>query len=240
MIYVFGDSHLWHEFEARQLLKLLQQFSSDPKTDRIILMGDMLDVCVSGQKGWLTQFQAFFNILKHTKVPLTYILGNRDFGAPSLIKQLDNPLIECHMSHTLKIGSKEIYLTHGDIILTSTRKYKWFRAFLRNSFMDSLIHCFPYSIVRLIARYLSLHSYKAHRMNPKLRAYALNAFSKFVQKKWTEGFDGVILGHTHTPAYDESPSDQFYLNCGFWPNDKLYYAIQPEPWHIEACYVSST
>jgi UDP-2,3-diacylglucosamine hydrolase len=231
MIFLFSDIHLRDESHPweQSFLATLKSCLENNATTKIILLGDILDTCSGGTHPWEKIYPTFFSLIHNTTIPILYIEGNHDFHLKRL---LNRP----HINHvvkeiTLTIGNKQFYLAHGDT-LDASLGYRFIHGVLRSFIIKWVSYKLPFRWVVKIARSLSRYSRSSnlqtiqHHHNLREHVYS------FVREKWNSGFDGVMLGHSHSLEHMGNET-QIYLNCGFWPRDRSFFEISPHPWSIK-------
>ncbi len=224
-IYFISDIHFGLESKERETQKetlavrLLNSFSD---AERLIILGDLFDYWFEYKRVVQKGFYRFFCALKNLSengVAIDYIIGNhdflhRDFFALEFGAKLhENPL-------ETEFYGKKFYLAHGDGLLPNDTGYKILKSVLRNKFIQKL-----YSLVHPdLGIKIAQNSSKKSRKYTNEKNYGeKNALFEFAKKKIDDGFDYVVLGHSHVKEKKQYQNG-YYVNLGSWL-DKPYYGI---------------
>jgi UDP-2,3-diacylglucosamine hydrolase len=127
-----------------------------------------------------------------------------------------------------RLGGKRTYIAHGDLSNPRQWTYRVFRRILKNSWTYRLVHFAGPRISRQVALKLSNMSYqKYHNDVPPSPPLAFKAFA---HQKFLEGFEIVILGHSHFPEEVEERIDGrrcLYYNVGDWMVHRSFLRFTP-------------
>jgi UDP-2,3-diacylglucosamine hydrolase len=192
----------------------------------LVIMGDFFDFWFGFRKlrrlkkgyGDLLEL---FEELRGVGVRVIYLEGNHDFCMGSYFtEKLKITVYEHHAEITL--DGNRIYLAHGDRV-SPTLDHWILTGLLRNRITYQLISWLGPKIVMTIARRWSTSSRGRNmRKSPEVIA-RLRQFA--VEKIRKEGFDAVILAHTHLPeavTVKQRGREGYYFNVGNWINDFSY------------------
>jgi len=127
-----------------------------------------------------------------------------------------------------KLGRKRAFIAHGDLSNPRQWKYRLFRSALKNSWTYHLIHFAGPRISRHIAKKLSDMSYQKYHGRGSLDPPP--SFKIFAHQKFLEGFEIVILGHSHCPEIIEEWIDgrrYLYFNVGGWLDHRSFLRFTP-------------
>jgi UDP-2,3-diacylglucosamine hydrolase len=95
---------------------------------------------------------------------------------------------------TINLEGRRVLISHGDTVDSRNKRYLLLRSFLRSSFFYKLQRALPISFLWRIAQISS-------RLSKDLTVETADAMAKkmrrFAQRKFKDGFDAVILGHSH-------------------------------------------
>lgn len=162
--------------------------------------------------------------LKEAGIAIHYITGNHDHWMDDFLKEA----MDIHVYHhplSIELGPKKILLLHGDGLSDLDRSYRWMRRILRhpvNRFLFRWLH--PDAGV-VLANRLS-HASKQHDKNYE-KYVNDRSFYDFIEKKFLEGYDAVLMGHHHLPK-EEIIHGKVYINLGDWIRHSSY-----AEWHDE-------
>jgi len=145
--------------------------------------------------------KAYFEILsalqeaKRKGVTLNFVLGNHDYWTGEFIKErIFNKVYE--KETYIEVGGKQIFVTHGDGLLSWERGYRIFRAIIRNPlfvFLYRWIHPdLGYAFARWISR-RSRHYNHTDEYNDKI----MGELSEYAGNICQNGADYVVMGHYH-------------------------------------------
>jgi UDP-2,3-diacylglucosamine hydrolase len=160
---------------------------------------------------------------------IKYFEGNHDFFLHSLFSEQFNMEVEVYPDgREERLGRKRAFIAHGDLSNPKQWKYRIYRKLLKNQWTYSLLHFAGPHLSRRIARWLSDMSYQKYHIgvlpNPP------SAFKAFAHRKFLEGFEIVILGHSHFPEEIEERIDGrrfFYFNVGDWMTHRSFLRFTP-------------
>lgn len=224
-IIFIADSHLRGRDDPNQ--KDLEAFLSwlaaeERRPDKVILLGDLFDFWTGGCKLLLDHYRPVLEALKKLKdngVGIIYLEGNHDFSMGTFFtKELSAEVFPA--SHELDIEGKRTFLAHGDICDDST-SYRLWRWLIRSIFFKILIRLLPDQTIWKIAGKLS----RGSRRNPLRSRELEHRLKNFTRKKIADGFDNVVLAHTHIPAIKNVVANRrkgVYANPGSFEGNKSY------------------
>ncbi len=219
-----SDLHLQDVFERNglTLLRFLFKLNEEPKSNRLVLLGDIFDVWVSDGQVFQNQFKPIINeIIKLQKNggEVYYFEGNHDvhikkFWAKHGIKVF-NQAAEFSFGH-LKIRAE-----HGDYINPNDVQYLKWLSMMRNPIMEFLAHLLPGFFWFSIARRYSQKSRKktssyaelnSNRIREMIREYAQTQYHK-------SQFDLIVTGHMHVSdffTFERDGKKIYSVNLGTW------------------------
>jgi len=121
----------------------------------------------------------------------------------------------------MKIDGKRIFMAHGDRI-SPTLDHWIVSGILRNWFAYHVISLLGSRLVMAIAHRWSASS---RGRNMERSPVVIARLRRFAQRKLKQGFDAVILAHTHLPetiTVKEQGREAYYFNVGDWIKDFSY------------------
>ncbi len=168
-------------------------------------------------------------VLSRQGMTIKYFEGNHDFFLESLFSEQFQMEVEVHADGSEeRLGGKKTFIAHGDLSNSRQWKYRAFRRLLKNRWTYGLIHFAGPRLSRTIAQWLSRMSYqKYHREQPTRPP---PAFKAFAHRKFMEGFEIVILGHSHFPEDEEEWLQGRrcrYFNIGDWQDHRSFLRFTP-------------
>ncbi len=218
MVYFFSDVHLGlgsRENERSREQLLLRFFEAiAPDCERLVIVGDLFDYWF--EYSTVTP-KYYFRILaalasfRERGVSIDYLMGNHDFGHQDFFeKELDIPIH--HTDISLTLGDKKFYIAHGDGKAYNDTGYLILRAILRNKISIKLFQW----IHPDIGIWLASGSSHASRTYTDEKNYSKrDGLQDFAEKKISEGYDYVIMGHRHHAMVKDFEGGT-YINLGHW------------------------
>jgi UDP-2,3-diacylglucosamine hydrolase len=216
-VYFLSDAHLGSDDPAREgvkrekLFQLFDMVGSDG--EKLYIMGDLFDFWFEYKHAIPKQhLRVVFRLaaLRDQGVLIHYITGNHDFWLGDFLTRETGVIMHRDFFETTEQGLR-IFLIHGDGLSPSDWKYRTFVRFpLRNRLAIALYRLLPVDWGIPLAKKVSSHSrsYTAGR-DPKFLA----DYEAYARRKLTDGYDAVIIGHTHQPQLERYDKG-IYLNTG--------------------------
>ncbi len=220
-----GDAHFARGDKGRR-----ERFASFIKKNKsklstLVIMGDFFDFWF-GFRDITTLKKEYGDILellerlRRDGVRVIYFEGNHDFSLGSYMREELG--IEVYDRATvMEIGGKRIFLAHGDRI-SPTLDHWIVSVILRNWFAYRVTSLLGSRIVMAIAHRWSASS---RGRNMERSPVVIKQLRSFAQRKLKEGFDAVILAHTHLPeaiTVKDQDRQAYYFNVGDWIKDFSY------------------
>ncbi|MCX7909162.1 MAG: UDP-2,3-diacylglucosamine diphosphatase [Ignavibacteria bacterium] len=218
MVYFISDVHLGYFSGERNkelenlLLSFFNQVSLNAKI--IAIIGDLFDFWFDYKKVIPKHFYKVVSKLSELKekgIEIVYLIGNHDFGHYEFFrKELGIEVYEKDL--TLELFGKKFYLSHGDGKIKNDYGYSVLKFILRNKvsrFLFRLVH--PDLGIWLAMR----SSRKSRVYTNKRQKKNFDSLFEFAKKKIDDGYDFVIMGHSHRAEYKEYRQG-IYVNLGDW------------------------
>ncbi len=220
-VYFISDVHLGaHSAEAEHLkLSRLLTFlkSIAAQANHIYIVGDLYDF-------WFEYFRVIPKIdlrllvalarLIDDGIRVTYLTGNHDLWQEAYLCDQIGITVR-HEPVQVVHNNLKLFVAHGDGLTAGQWKMRFMKRILKNRtniFLYRLIH--P-DLGIPIARFFS------HRSKKKGENKHISEFEMFAKGKLADGFDAVILGHTHRP-HIENVRGGYYVNLGDWVKSFTY------------------
>jgi UDP-2,3-diacylglucosamine hydrolase len=157
--------------------------------------------------------------LRSKGVEIIYLEGNHEFRmGPYMREKLGIDVYDD--SAEIDLNGKKVYLAHGDRA-SPTVSHRILTWLLRNRFTYQLISLLGPRIVISIAKWWSANS----RNRSSYEIMSQLWLRRFAQRKLNEGFDAVVLAHTHLPeaiTMEKRGGKGYYFNVGNWMGDYSY------------------
>jgi UDP-2,3-diacylglucosamine hydrolase len=162
-------------------------------------------------------------------IRIKYFEGNHDFFLHSFFSNQLGVEVEVHpCGNEERLAGKRAFVAHGDLSNPKQWRYRAFRRILKNRWTYHLIHFSGPRLTRRIAQKLSEMSYQKYHVdvdpNPP------PAFKAFAHQKFLEGFEIVILGHSHYLEEKEewiNGKRHLYFNVGDWKTCRSFLRFTP-------------
>lgn len=216
-VYFLSDAHLGSDDDATEKIKLRKLFEFldivKGNGEKLYILGDLFDFWFEYKQAIPKQhLKVVFKLaaLVENGIPIHYITGNHDFWLGDFLSNEVGISIHRDFLDTIEDG-KKLFLIHGDGLSPADWKYRLFvRAPLRNRLAIALYRLIPTDWGIPLARAVSSSSrnYTSGREKGFIADY-----EKYAADKLAEGYDAVLIGHTHHPVISESDKG-IYLNTG--------------------------
>ena len=162
-------------------------------------------------------------------IQIKYFEGNHDFFLHSFFSERFGMKVEVYPEgREENLAGKRAFISHGDLSNSKMWEYRAFREIIKNRWTYRLIQMVGPSVTCRVARKLSDRSYQKHHTD--IPSSPPLAFKAFAHKKFLEGFDIVILGHSHFPEeVVESIQGRrcLYYNIGDWMIHRSFLRFTP-------------
>jgi UDP-2,3-diacylglucosamine hydrolase len=162
-------------------------------------------------------------------IRIKYFEGNHDFFLEELFRKQFGMEIEVFPEGTEEqLGGRKAFVAHGDLSNPKEWTYRMFRKMLRSRWTYGLIHLAGPRLSRAVAARLSRMSCAKSRHGAACSPPPV--FAAFAHEKFLEGYDVVILGHSHFP---EEASERVkgrecsYFNVGAWQGGRSFLRFRP-------------
>jgi UDP-2,3-diacylglucosamine hydrolase len=205
----FSDAHLLHNNPDRTRIvkRFIQEVSKD--ADIVFILGDLFEF-YHGYKGYIYPFfREIVDVLRDVaaRKRVYFIEGNHEFHMGKYFESYTG--ISCVQSLAVQLDEKKIFLSHGDEV-SSLLMRKILKSRFIYSVMDFLGPDLTWKVAMKCRSFLS----KKHKpYNKRVR----DAFRRYGKSKLEEGYDAVIVAHSHMPdirEYEEDGKKKTYMNTG--------------------------
>ena len=187
-IYFFGDNHFspTPSLSNDKKVKKLKEFinSLEENNGSIFIMGDFFDYYFEYKKNNPDNFEDIFLILDQIKkrgFEIYFMAGNHDYWIGDKFRSYTTKSFLT--DQTISVGSKKIYVTHGDGILSWDKGYRILKIILRSKIFNFLYSILPKSVALKIAEKISYKRKDSHQINNELLEKIHNELIKFSRKK---------------------------------------------------------
>jgi UDP-2,3-diacylglucosamine hydrolase len=223
-IFFFSDVHLGLHDTAREKEKeqrLLSFLSHVEKNgEQLFIIGDLFDYWFEYKnvipRGYHHVISKLATLVEKG-IAVHYLAGNHDFWLKDFFpKELGIPVYKDPFGMTL-LG-KKFYFHHGDGLALNDAGYRFLKKILR-----SRISIFLYSLVHPDwTAPIAQGSSQASRKYTGHKDFGeTDGMIQFAEKKISEGYDIVIMGHRHKPL-EHTINNGVYVNLGDWISYNTY------------------
>lgn len=204
-----SDGHLSDDEPLRHkvLIEALKDLSQD--ADMVFILGDLFEFFHGFNNHIYSFYKDIVDLLKKIafKRPVYFLEGNHEFGMGTFFETYTG--VKCTETLAINMDRKKVYLAHGDAI-----GFNPLRSLLKSRFiyfvMDTLGPDLTWKMA-MASRPLLSKSCKPYSQK------TLNRFRRFGLKKLRDGYDAVIMAHSHIAdiqEYDLHGRKGVYLNTG--------------------------
>jgi UDP-2,3-diacylglucosamine hydrolase len=234
-----SDAHLSGR-EPEEMEVFLRFLNSEKeRMSHLVILGDLFEFLFGFKKKPADveafPFSEYLPILEGLQslyrqgVRIKYFEGNHDFSLRSFFSDRFGMKVEVFPEGSEEfIGGRRAFIAHGDLSNSKLWTYRVFRRLLKNQWTYALIETVGPGFSRRVAKWLSQKSYR--RNHVLLCSGPPPEFKSFAHQKFLEGFDLVILGHSHFAEEVEERLDGkkcFYYNVGDWVDHRSYLRFTP-------------
>jgi UDP-2,3-diacylglucosamine hydrolase len=202
------DAHLGSGTNEQQKKQVLIDFIrslSPENASTLYVLGDLFDFWFEYESVILSKnFHVLSALAEAVErgMEIHLIVGNHDFWAGDFLEKTVGVKVH-HEPIEINLGDRRIYICHGDGLNPYDHGYFLLKAIIRNRIVIWFArHIHPDHLMRT-ARWFSKFSRQGTSVAGKLRED--EGIQKFALRKFGEGFDIVIAGHSHMP-HDETHS----------------------------------
>jgi UDP-2,3-diacylglucosamine pyrophosphatase LpxH len=162
-------------------------------------------------------------------IRIKYFEGNHDFFLHSFFSEQFGMEVDVYSGGCEeKLGGKRGYIAHGDLSNSKEWRDKTFQRILKNPWTYRLIHFAGPRLSRRVAQKLSDRSYQKYHAHVPSTPPPI--FKAFAHRRFLDGFEIVILGHSHCPEKVEEWMDgrrYLYYNVGDWRVHRSFLRFTP-------------
>lgn len=209
-IVLFSDVHMTRASVEKAALtfRFIADYCDD--ADMVIVLGDLFDF-YHGYDGYIypwyrTMVESLKGLVDRGK-RVFFLEGNHEFALGKYFEEYTGAT--CASELSLEIEGKRVFLAHGDGFASFSLARLLKRPFFYR-IMDLLGPRLTWSVVTLMRPFLS-------RRNKGYSEMVRDVFRSHARRKLSEGYDVVILAHSHIPdvlEIGDGPEKKKYLNTG--------------------------
>ncbi len=234
-IYFFSDAHLGahdprtEQHKENKLLSFLEEVKA--KGSGLYILGDLFEFWFEYKN---SMPKGYFSILSKLKeltdagIEISYVVGNHDFWLGDfLVRHLGIKI--CKQDLSITHQGKSVLLIHGDGLAKRDFGYRLLKTVLRNPTCIWLYRLLSPDIGIPLAKWVANQS-REH--TKKRKKQYLEDYRKFAQQKIKQGYDAVIMGHTHHPQLVNLETG-IYLNLGDWFENYSYAVLNEKGFELK-------
>jgi len=220
--YFVSDAHIGSAGSAsdclrtREFLRFLQTVAG--VGTHLFIVGDLFDFWFEYRHvipRYPFQILSRLGALSRKGIEIHYIAGNHDFALGNFFSRELNVMTHVDPVER-KLGSKRFYIAHGDGVNPKDKGYRFIRKIVRHPLSNRLFRILHPDLGIAFAHSLSRLSRNCRSVKDRDAIYA-----EYAQFRFSEGFDCVVLGHTHRPQCVEVDG-KIYINTGDWMESFTY------------------
>jgi UDP-2,3-diacylglucosamine hydrolase len=149
-------------------------------------------------------------------IEIFYILGNHDFWVRDYFQD-ELGIRVFHDALNIELNGKNFHMIHGDGLSKNDPGYKLLKKIMRNR-----MNIFLYSLIHPdFGLWLARKSSEKSREHSSNRVYEESGMIEYARMKIEDGFDYVIMGHSHKPRIEKIEKG-YYVNLGDWLGNFTY------------------
>lgn len=220
-VYFVSDAHFGlypieeERFREEAFLQFLE--FAGKTGERVVLLGDLFDFWYEYKSVIPRRYIRILFALERLKregLDIHFLVGNHDFWMENFFQ---NELgISVHKDFwETSFQGKRFFIFHGDGIAKKDRGYRILKRVLRNPVLIFLYRLLHPDLAFTIASFFSRLSRNHTPVSTEQMELQEKDYVEYAEKKFQQGYDCVVLGHTHRPL--EIHRGQYtYINTGDW------------------------
>lgn len=216
-VFFLSDAHLGAvlipdpQEQTKRFFNFLDLIRQNGKS--LVLVGDLFDFWYEWRHVIPKRhFRILYRLraLAEAGIQIHYLAGNHDFRLKGFLEEeIGLHTHDCFFP--ADINGQSIYIDHGDGLLASDHGYRLLKKILRNRAAQRIFSWLHPDWGWALARGTSVTSRTLIKEDPDQdHDYLIHALKMF-----GEGYDGVVLGHTHRPV-EHLQGEHVYVNLGDW------------------------
>ena len=234
-----SDAHLTGKEpgEVEAFLRFLD--SEKEQMGHLVILGDLFEFFFGFKRFFPKEksfaFADYLPILERLQslyrqgIRIKYFEGNHDFFLNLFLAEHLGMDVEVYPDWgEERLGGKRAFIAHGDLSNPKQWRYRAFRRILKNRWTYYIIQLAGPNLSRWVALRLSEKSYQRYHSNACKGPPP--SFKTFAHQKFLEGFEIVILGHSHFPEKVEEWIEGkrcLYFNVGDWLVHRSFLRFTP-------------
>jgi len=186
----------------------------------LVILGDLFDYWFEYKTVVQKNFHRILTKIEDISdagLKIFYLSGNHDFAHLGYFKNSFGIELS-EQSITFELRKKKFFLAHGDGLVKNDFGYLLLKSIFRNKMLQKLYSKIHPSIGVKLA---SAFSRKSRHYTDGKNYGTIDGLSEFAKQKIEEGFNFVVLGHSHERKF-ERYNDGYYINLGTWLKQPCY------------------
>lgn len=237
-----SDVHLSAREPERtaRFLRFLQR--ETPQTDELYILGDLFDYWIGPKHLKLQEYREVLDALRGVVgggVRVVFLCGNRDFYMRGFSEDTGIEVVPHRRYHRITVGSKRIYLCHGDYMEGRRGLGLAAQRFIQSRFVEWIWTRLPTAVAQAGARFYRRVSDR-NKQAPDdeamhLAPYGLSA--ERVAAELARGTDIIVCGHIHRAQRVRNPVEGMQgtlYTLGDWQDTGSYLVEEDGCWRLVA------
>jgi len=211
-----------------------------PRTDELYILGDLFDYWIGPKHLNLAEYREAIDTLRGLVgdgVRVVFLCGNRDFYMRGFSEATGIEVVPNKTYHRMTVGSKRVYLCHGDYMEGRRGLGFAVQRFIRSGLVEWIWTRLPIWVGERGARFYRWVSERkkprGHRPVTGLAPYGLSA--KQVAAELARGTDIIVCGHIHRAQEVRNPVDGMegvLYTLGDWEETGHHLVEEDGGWHL--------
>jgi len=222
-----SDTHLTTAGNANY--DLIERFvrslsTAREKIDRLYILGDFFDFWFAKGSRIHSGYEriiAALTALRNSGAAIYFAEGNHEFFTEEFLPTLEIETTDEHFD--FKMDGFRFFAAHGDDYCKVSRIFVVSKLFLKSELAHIIKTVLPLKLVWSLASFISRSSRRYSNQGGNEIAKQMQPFA---EGKFFEGYDVVILGHSHFPSITEKLVDgkrKWFVTLGDWLNGNSCY-----------------
>lgn len=234
-IYFVSDLHLGagtsseEEKKKEKFIRFLQLVRQNGQ--RLYIVGDLFDFWFEYKNAipkTEVEILAALKNLSLMDLPVVYLVGNHDYWQRDFFPKYLGIQVE-KGDVVLNHEGKKIFVTHGDGKARSDWGYRIIKALFRHPVNVWLYRQLPVDLAFPLARLVSGSS---RRWTEARGREQISEYEEFARQKFAQGFEAVILAHSHWPELKVLEGGTF-LNIGDFMTNFTYGVLRGREFELK-------
>ena len=194
------------------------------KLDRLFIAGDFFDFWFGRRDRVYPDFEPVIDRLMRLRdagAQIGLCEGNHDFFLEDYFAGIQGITVY-RESAVVDLEGRKTLVAHGDLVDRENRGYLLLRKILRSGLFYRMQRNLPLRVLWTLAR---ISSSTSRELYPQKEEELVGKMRAFAKERFNEGFDSVILGHSHKPLLEEcviAGRRKIFATLGDWMRHNSY------------------